>query len=342
MTIIDHTTFGPFAGDRMAQLYRIRNANGIELAVTNLGCIITELHTPDRHGQMGDIVLGYDTAQAYYQDTSHMGSIAGRYAGRIAYGRCTIDNKPVKISQNHGQHHLHGGHRGFNKKLWHSEIISGLGNSGISFHLISPDADEGYPGELDVKVQYILNDDDSLHVTYRATTSKTTVINLTQHSYFNLSANAVSSIDDHLLTIPATQVLDCDKDLIPTGKFNDVENTPLDFRKPRKLVGEYDPTYILADRRTEDSHFAACLSHPPSGRTINVFTDQPSVQLYTAYNLTNELMGKGSIPYGPHQSVCLETQNFPDAPNHSHFPSAILEAGETFFSRTIFRFGCSN
>ncbi len=325
----------------MAKLFRLKNINGIELAVTDLGAIITELHTPDRHGKHGNIVLGYDTADAYYQDTSHMGAVAGRYAGRIANGRCTLKGVQLNLSQNHGKTHLHGGHLGFNKKLWQAEAFTGKDHSGVKFNVVSPDGDEGYPGELEVTVTYKLYDDDSLHVSFRATTSKTTFINLTQHSYFNLSANAASPVDDHFLTIPAEQVLECDKDLIPTGEFNDVQNTNLDFRTARKIVGQYDPTYILSEQPSEKIQLAACLSHPPSGRTMEVMTDQPALQLYTAYNLTNEIMGKGGVHYGPHQAVCLETQNFPDAPNHPNFPSAILETGDIFFSQTIFRFGCT-
>ena len=326
----------------MAQLFRLNNVNGIELAVTDLGGIITELHTPDRNGQSGDIVLGYDTAEAYYRDTSHMGAVAGRFAGRIAYGKCSVRDEQIKLSQNHSHHHLHGGQHGFNKKLWHSKAFTGKDSQGVSFHMTSPDGDEGYPGKLKVIVEYCLHNDNSLHITYRATTNKTTLINLTQHSYFNLSANAASSVNDHMLTIPAEQVLDCDTDMIPTGAFRDVKNTFLDFRRTRKLEGEYDHTFILAHRQVEKPQIAARLSHLPSGRTMEILTDQPALQLYTANGLTSEITGKGAVHYGPHQAVCLETQNFPDAPNHPNFPSAILEVGDIFISQTIFRFGCNH
>ena len=271
--------FGCLKDGTHARLYRIKNANGIEMALTDLGGIIVELKIPDKNGQMADIVLGYECAEDYLRDDAHMGAVAGRYAGRIRGAMFSLDGEVYHLNKNVGAHHLHGGFEGFNRKLWAAEPFSGPGHRGIRFSITSNDGDEGYPGTLHATITYTLGDDNSLSVDFDATSDKATVVNLTQHSYFNLSGDASRTVNDHTLQINAARVLESDSDLLPTGGFASILGTPMDFTSPKLIghdinapfpmlqnAGGYDHTYVLSDHLHEKPSLAARLVHPESGR----------------------------------------------------------------------------
>ena len=336
------------SGEEVTQ-YVLSNGNGIEVGVINYGCTITSLKVPDRDGRMGDIVLGYDTLEAYLACTESVGCVVGRYANRIAYGRFDLNGKTYFLDTNLPPHHLHGGKVGWNKKIWSASPFQESHACGIVFKLKSPDCDEGYPGAVDVEVKYVLHDDQSLAFEYRASSDMDTVINLTQHTYFNLNGGHLDILD-HLLTIPSNATLEVDKDMIPTGRMMEVNNTPFDFNTPKSIrrdidaVNEqlayghgYDHCWIL-DHQGNDVHHAATLFDPFSGRSMEVWTTEPGMQVYTANFLKSSKAGKNGMELKPRLGVCLETQHYPDSPNHPNFPSTMLKAGEWFTSKTVLRF----
>jgi aldose 1-epimerase len=357
---VERARFGtlPAPDGRAVDVITLRNARHVVLRAMTWGGIILSLETPDRTGRVADIVLGFDTLDGYLADSPYFGAIIGRYGNRIARGRFTLDGVEYELAQNNGVNHLHGGVRGFDKKLWDARTFERASEAGVAFTYTSPDGEEGYPGRLDASVTYTLDDDDALTIDYSATSDAPTVVNLTQHSYFNLDRPG-SDVLRHELTIDADGYLPVDGSLIPTGAITPVAGTAFDFRRPRAvgariddddrqlhLAGGYDHCYALgltmggvggeggaAPRR------AAFVRDPATGRTLEVTTTEPGIQLYTSNFLNGSIRGKGGVAYPHRGGLCLETQHFPDSPNEPRFPTTVLRPGERYASRTVFRFG---
>ena len=331
--------------------FTLANGRGIEVRAITYGAIITSLETPDRQGQPGDIVLGFDALDGYLKDPPYFGAIIGRYGNRIAKGRFTLDDESYALATNNGENHLHGGVRGFDKVVWDAAPFENQRGVGVTFRHTSPDGDEGYPGTLAVEVTYTLTSQDELVVDYRATTDKATPVNLTQHSYFNLAGDGAGDILGHVLQLDASRYTPVDAGLIPTGAIAPVEGTPFDFRTPAaigarigaddeqlKLGGGYDHNFVL-DRTSDGLVHAARVVEPTTGRTLDVMTTEPGIQFYSGNFLDGTITGKGGHVYGHRNGFCLETQHYPDSPNQPDFPSTILRPGEEYRSQTVFRFG---
>lgn len=344
-TSVTTTRFGQLADRTTVHLFTLTNANDLVCKITNYGTIITELHVPDRAGQLGDIVLGFDNLAQYLKGHPHFGCTTGRVANRIAKGTFSLDGKTYKLAVNNGPNHLHGGPRGFDKVLWKARPLKG---AAVRFDYTSPDGDQGFPGEATVAVVMSLTDANELVLEYTATTNKATPINLTNHSYFNLAG--CGDIKRHKLMITADLYTPTDATLIPTGEIRPVKRTPLDFTKLTavgarfaKLGGKpdgYDHNFVLRGDATNSGAPAFCarVVEPKSGRVMEVFTTEPGVQLYTANWLDGSLAGKGGIVYRQHAGLCLETQHFPNSINIPHFPSTILRPGQTYRQTTVHRF----
>ena len=356
---VERTRFGtlPRPDGRAVDVITLRNRQGVVLRAMTYGGIILSLLTPDRAGRFADIVLGFDTLDGYLGDPPYFGAIIGRYGNRIARGRFTLDGVTYQLATNNGANHLHGGVRGFDKKLWEARTFERHDAAGVVLTYTSPDGEEGYPGRLDATVTYTLDDDDALTVDYAATTDAPTVVNLTQHSYFNLK-RAGSDVLGHELTVDAEAFIPVDASLIPTGAIAPVAGTPFDFRQAMAigaridgedaqlgLAGGYDHTFALGltvgapGTGPGGPRRAAVVREPETGRTIEVATTEPGVQLYTSNFLNGSIVGKGGIAYPHRGGLCLETQHFPDSPNEPAFPSTVLRPGERYASRTVFRFG---
>jgi aldose 1-epimerase len=329
------------------EMFTLTNANGIELRAITYGGIITSLKTPDRAGTRADIVLGFDGLDGYLGDHPFFGAIIGRYGNRIAGGRFTIDGQEYRLATNNGAHHLHGGVRGFDKHVWQAEVLAG---NAIRFSRVSPDGEEGYPGTLQVQVTYSLTNYDELIVDYAASTDLPTHVNLTQHSYFNLAG--AGEILGHQLMIDADRYTPVDAGLIPTGALAPVDGTPFDFRKSTPIGARindahaqikngqgYDHNWVLNRDDSTTLRLAARVVEPTSGRTLEVATTEPGLQFYAGNFLDGSLTGKGGQVYARRSGFCLETQHFPDSPNQPDFPPTVLRAGDTYSSRTVFKFG---
>jgi aldose 1-epimerase len=331
-------------------VFVIENSNGTRLTVSNLGAAVISLLVKDRSGHLTDIVLGYEDAADYMQDEFYFGTVVGRYANRVAGDTVMIEGLPYKLSTRDGRYHLHGGKMGFNKKLFTAAPFHKPGKSGIVFTYTSPHLEEGFPGELKFEVKYTLDDSDAWTVEYKACTDRTTLINPTQHTYFNLSGNPSTSIDGHELKIPANYYLPVNSLQVPAGAIAEVANTPFDFRLFKEISRDitiddeqlllsngYDHSFVLEKEHTPLLKHAAIVKEPVSGRKIDVYTTEPSVHLYTGNYLQN-VKGKNGVVYNKRSGFCLETHHFPDAPNHPHFPSTVLKAGEEYRSKTVFKF----
>jgi aldose 1-epimerase len=339
-------SFGTFSGQPV-DIFTLRNSHGIEVKATSYGAIITSIVTPDRTGKRGDITLGFDTFEEYLKNTPFFGALVGRYGNRIAKGHFTLDGKTYPLAVNNGANHLHGGLKGFDKVLWKGEMVNG--KTAVAFSRRSPDGEEGYPGNLDVRVTYTLTEQDELVIDYHAVTDKATPINLTQHTYFNLAGEG--DILGHVLMIDADRFTPVDSTLIPTGELAPVAGTTFDFRKPTAIgarIGEshpqlkngngYDHNWVLNKKGTA-RQLAARVVDPKSGRTLEVSTTEPGVQFYSGNFLDGTVKGKGGRAYQQRSGLCLETQHFPDSPNHPSFPSTILKPGAEYRSETAFKFG---
>ena len=324
-------------------------AQGIEIKAITYGGIITSLRVPDRAGKTDDIVLGFDTLDGYLTDHPFFGAIIGRYGNRIGKAQFTLDGRTYKLAANNGPNHLHGGNKGFDKVLWTAEPDAGA--NAIAFTRTSPDGEEGYPGNLRVRVTYTLTDANELIVEYRATTDKATPVNLTQHSYFNLAGHASGDILAHELMLNADRYTPVDDTLIPTGELASVQGTPFDFRKPTSIGARidtdhpqlkagkgYDHNWVL-NRKGAGLQPAARVTEPKSGRTLGISTTEPGIQFYAGNFLDGKIKGKGGAVYAHRTGFCLETQHFPDSPNKPTFPSTTLSPGREYRTRTVFTFG---
>ena len=346
---IKRSTFGKMSDGQTIDLYTLTNKNGMQVGIINYGGRVVSIRVPDRQGQMADVVLGFDNLDGYLGNNPYFGAIVGRYANRIAKGRFTLDGVEYKLAQNDGPNSLHGGVKGFDKVFWKAVELA-KENSALELTYLSQDGEEGYPGNLSVKVTYTLSDDNELWIDYHATTDKDTVLNLSNHSYFNLAGQGNGDILQHLMMINASRFTPVDATLIPTGELRSVEGTPFDFRHPTaigaridnddeqlKLGRGYDHNFVL-DRKGAGLTLAARVVEPNSGRVLEVKTDQPGIQFYTGNFLDGTIHGKGGKVYSRRSAFCLETQHFPDSPNHPGFPSTELKPGGTYHHVTIFRF----
>lgn len=352
MVDVQRAPFGTLPTGETVDVITIGNARGTEVRVATYGGIILSLRTLDRVGQLDDIVLGYDDLDGYLQNSPYFGAIIGRYGNRIAHGRFTLDGTTYKLATNNGPHHLHGGARGFDKVVWKCAPFAQDGAAGAVFTHTSPHGDEGYPGALAVQVAYSLNDRDDLSFDYRALTDRPTIVNLTQHSYFNLAGAGNGDVLAHDLTLHAVHYTPVDETLIPLGAFAPVAYTPFDFRTPARIGarirdgdaqlvrgGGYDHNFVLKPLTGNTPRHAAHVHEPTTGRTLDVHTTEPGVQFYSGNFLDGSISGKGGRQYGPRAGFCLETQHFPNSPNEPRFPSTVLRPGEEYRSRTIFQFG---
>jgi aldose 1-epimerase len=327
------------------------NANGMEVRFIERGGTIVSWRVPDRRGRLADVVPGYDTADEYAADKRFLGSLVGRYANRIARGRFVLDGVEHRLPVNDGLNHLHGGPCGFHRAMWRIAPFHREGASGAVLCLKSPDGDQGYPGALHARVTYTLSDDNSFRVDYSAITDAPTVVNLTQHTYFNLAGHDAGDILDHELTIAATYFTPVDTMQIPTGALRGVTGTAFDFGAPHRIGeridaddpqlhigGGYDHNFVLRGRTGDEPVLAARLTEPRSGRVLEIFTTEPGIQCYSGNHLHEGPPGKGGVRYPRHGAIALETQHFPDSPNQSHFPPVVLRPGGEYRSTTIYRF----
>jgi len=331
--------------------FTLNNVSGIRMRISEYGGIVREIWVPDRQGRLGDIVLGFDSMEAYERNPAYFGALIGRFGNRIARGRFELDGVAYELATNDGSNHLHGGEEGFDSVAWEGEFISGANFEGVVLRYLSEDGEEGYPGKLDISVTYRLTDNDEWIIDYLATADRPTILNPTQHSYFNLSGEAGSSILDHEARIYASYYTPVDSNLIPTGDIASVEGTPLDFRSATPIgarINEqhpqlergngYDHNFVLKREASEKLVQAAEVYDPASGRVLEVSTTAPGMQFYTGNFLDGSLEGKNGATYGKRTGFCLETQWFPDSPNQVNFPSVRLNPGEEFKSTTVYRF----
>jgi aldose 1-epimerase len=341
-------------GEQEICKYRLRNASGIQIDVINFGATITSISTPDRDGNFADITLGYDDLQGYIDDRHYMGGIVGRYANRIAGSLIELDGKAHHVTIKPGGYHHHGGTVGFNKKIWTVIPSPNTASDSIKMEYLSVDGEEGFPGNLRVTVTFTLNDSNQLLVDYTATTDQTTIINITQHPYFNLTGLGGSSILNHKLMMPLNSYLPVNKSQVPNGEVRAVKGTPFDF-KNETAIGEridnaaneqltlsdgYDHSWVIKNKNSAELKVAARVVDTETGRVLTIYTTEPAVHLYTGNGLDGAI-GKEGAAYIRRSGFCLETQHYPDSPNRAHFPSTVLRKGEVFKSKTVFEFGVS-
>jgi aldose 1-epimerase len=344
---IEKAEFGKMADGAAVDVYTLTNSKGMKARIITYGATITEWHGPDRDGKFDDVVLGFDNLAPYLAGHPFFGCIAGRVANRIAKARFTLDGKEYKLAANNGPNTLHGGLKGFDKKLWKAETVPAKDGVAVKMTYRSLDGEEGFPGNLDVTVMYTLTNQNELRIDYTATTDKATPVNLTNHSYFNLAgAKSGSKILDHELQLEADRYTPVDESLIPTGEIAPVKGTPLDFTTPTKIGSRFDQlkgkpigcdhNYVL---RSEGKALAlgARVHEPKSGRVLEMFTTEPGVQLYTGNFLDGKVKGKGGVVYPQHGGFCLEAQHFPDSVNQPKFPSVILQPGKTYTQTTVYK-----
>jgi aldose 1-epimerase len=347
--------FGRTADGTPVEVYTLTNNRGVKLRAMTYGAIVLSLDVPDKKGAVADITLGYKTLAEYEKATPYFGAIVGRFGNRIAGGQFSLDGNTHKLAKNNTPGgkpcSLHGGNKGFDKVVWKAEGLKGDGSQGVRFRYLSKDGEEGYPGNLQVSVTYWLNENSEWRVEYEATTDKATPVNLTQHAYFNLKGEGCGDILGHTLQIAASKFTPVNEGMIPTGELRSVEGTALDFRKARAigdrvnskeeqmaLGGGYDHNFVL-DNQGGSLASAALVFEPTSGRTLEVSTTEPGIQFYCGNFLDGTLSGKSGNKYEHRNGFCLESQHYPDSPNHPEFPSSILRPGKTLKSTTVFKFG---
>ena len=348
---VNQAPFGETVEGEMTYLYTVKNSSGIVLRLMNRGTTLQSLEVPDRNGESADIVFGFDDIGGYESDDNqYFGCSVGRYANRIARGSFELDGKRYSLSTNDGPNHLHGGElRSFDKVIWDAKPFSSKRGDGVAFTYTSPDSEEGYPGRLEAIITYILTPQNEVIINYEATTDAPTIVNLTNHAYFNLAGAGSATINDHLLTLYADSYTPVDDTLIPTGKMAVVEGTPFDFRNATRIgervgqLGEgegagYDHNFVLRDDVSSNSlRRAALLYEPNSGRTLKVYTDQPGIQFYGGNFLKGQI-GKSGATYAHRSGCCLETQHFPDSPNKADWPSVVLRPGKTYRHKCVYSF----
>ena len=341
---ITQKPFGTLDDGREVSLFTLSNEHELEVNITNYGGIVTSIRTPDKNGDWDNVVLGFDSLKPYLEGTPYFGAIIGRYGNRIANGRFELSGTEYTLATNNGDNHLHGGIKGFDKVLWDAEPQP---DGSLKLTYLSEDGEEGYPGNLKVEVVYALSNNNELKIRYRATTDKATPVNLTNHSYFNLSGEPENTILDHKLKINAQKYTPVNEDLIPTGELKPVEGTPFDFtsfhtigERIGQVPGGYDHNFVLKrSTQSEDSLFhAATVRHPESGREMKVFTTEPGLQFYSGNFLDGSLTAPDGSSMIKHAALCLETQHFPNSPNEPGFPTTILQPGDRYQTSTIYQF----
>jgi aldose 1-epimerase len=349
-SMVDKKLFGTLPDGSKVYSYTLKNSSGMKAEIIEFGATVRTLSVPDRSGKFSDIVLGYDDLSSYENGSSYFGAIVGRYGNRIAKGKFTMDGKEYQLTVNSGTNHLHGGKKGFDKVLWKAEPVESKTDPALKLTYVSKDGEEGYPGTVTVTVTYTVTKDNELRIDYEGTTDKTTILNPTHHSYFNLTGDFTKKILDHELMIKADTFTPVDSNLIPSGELRKVEGTPFDFRKPEKIgarINEkdeqlrfgigYDHNWVLNDY-SKNVRLSAAVYDPQSGRYMEVLTDQPGLQFYSGNFLDGSAKGKDGILYAHRTGLCLEAQLFPDSPNKKNFPSAVLKPGEVYHQTTIYKF----
>jgi aldose 1-epimerase len=337
---IKQEQFGSLDNGSDAAIFTLKNTNGLIAKITNYGGIITELHVPDKNGKNADIVLGYDTLAEYRAASPYFGALVGRYANRIANAEFQLDGKKYSLEKNNGVNHLHGGKIGFDKVIWNAETLG----EKLTLSLLSPDNDEAYPANLRTTVTYCLTNENELTIEYFAESDRPTIVNLTNHSYFNLAGHDSGDILNQVIKINSDFYTPINENLIPTGEILKLENTPFDFKQPRtigskidQISGGYDHNFILNKKWHRNFELAATAYDPQSGRFMQVLTTEPGIQLYSGNFLNGSHKGKGTT-YNKHAAFCMEAQLFPDSPNKPWFPSAILRPGEVYNQKTVYKF----
>lgn len=345
---IEKRSFGKMPDGTAVDIYTLTNDKGVEARITNYGAILVSMKAPDRRGNLGDVVLGYDTLEGYLNDRSHLGSTVGRFANRIGKGKFTLGGVEYDLVKNNGENHLHGGTKGFDRVVWQAKEVGG-GNDGVGLQLnyVSKDGEENYPGNMSVTVVYTLTNNNELKIDYAATTDKETIVNLTNHSYFNLAGTG--DILNHEMMINADRFTPTDKGSIPTGEIRSVKGTPLDFTQPTRIGARIDDSYEqivlgkgydhnwVLNKKDSSLTLAARVYEPTSGRVLEVSTTEPGVQFYSGNFLTG-VKGKGGRAHERRHAFCLETQHFPDSPNKPNFPTTVLKPGAKYTQTTVFKF----
>ena len=341
---IEVSPYGTTKDGVAVKQYALTNKEGLRAVLLEYGAILVSLETPDRDGKMANITLGCPNLASYEANSPYFGAVAGRCANRIAKGKFTLDGTEYTLAINNAPNHLHGGIKGFDKVVWNSEGFTTDQGVGVKFTYLSKDMEEGYPGNLSVTMKYTLGNDNTLHFDYEATTDKATVVNLTQHSYWNLGGHSAGTILDHQLLINADNITPTDDTLIPTGKITPVAGTPFDFRKATaigaridQVTGGYDLNYVLNDTST-DLHHAATVSDPKTGRVMEIQTTEPGIQFYSGNFLDGSFEGLDGVIYPKHSGFCLETQHYPNSINQPEWPTVVLRPGETYRHHTVHTF----
>lgn len=349
-TNIKKQPFGKTPEGSAADLYTLTNRKGMEAAITNYGGIVVQLRVPDRKGNLADVVLGYDDLDGYIHDKAFLGALIGRYGNRIAQGKFTLGGKTYSLPRNDGENTLHGGLKGFNRALWRATELESKDGPALQLEYLSKDGEEGFPGNLSAKVIYTLTDENELKIEYSATTDKETVVNLTNHSYFNLAGAGSGDILQHQVMLRADKFTPVNESLIPTGELRSVQGTPMDFRTPTAVGARieqddqqlkygrgYDHNWVLESGGSKTPTLAASVYEPETGRMLEVWTTEPGVQFYTG-NFLDGVKGKGGKLYQRRYALCLETQHFPNSPNQANFPSTLLTPGQRYHTVTIYKF----
>lgn len=344
---VDRKPFGTLPDGTQIDVFTLRNSKGAEARIINYGGLVISLKVPDRNGNMGDVVLGYDNLQGYLKESPYFGALIGRYGNRIANGQFTLDGKTYQLPKNDGPNTLHGGVKGFDKVVWTPKALATPEGPALELTYLSRDGEQGFPGNLNVRAVYSLTEDNGLKLEYTATTDKPTVVNLTQHSYFNLAGKG--TILDHVVTLPADRFTPVDKTLIPTGELQPVEGTPFDFRKPTAIGARinqeneqlkfgkgYDHNWVI--NKGSELGLMARVEEKTTGRVLEVLSTEPGLQFYTGNFLDGSITGKGGWVYQFRNAFCMEPQHFPDSPNQPNFPSVVLRPGQVYKNTIIYRF----